>query len=99
MQYYPELFDWWTASISFSVVFMTLVAMFLYLNSRGRRKKENQDTGKKQRLSSNFLFVWVLLGLLVLYVASINIGSYNLFAVGNVVVELILIIYLTKNKL
>jgi uncharacterized membrane protein len=98
MTYYPGLFDWWALSISFSVVFMTLVAIFLYSNSRGRRRKENQDTGKKRRLSSNFFFVWVLLGLLVLYIASINIGSYNLFAVGNVVIELILIVYLIENR-
>ena len=99
MQYYPELFDWWAASISFSVVFMTLVALFLYLNSRSRRRRNNQITEKHSRLSGNFLFVWVLLGLLLLYVVSINIGSYSLFAIGNVVVELVLVIYLAKNRL
>ena len=98
MQYYPEFFDWWVVSISSSIVFMTVVAIFLYLNSRGRRKKASQETGKKGRLGGNFIFVWVLLGLLVLYVVSINIGSYMLFAGGNVVVEIVLVMYLVRNR-
>jgi uncharacterized membrane protein len=98
MQFYPELFDWWVTSISFSVVFMTLVAIFLYVNSRSRRKKAGQEAGMKGRLSGNFFFVWILLGLLALYVVSINMGSYNLFAFGNVVVELMLLAYLAKNR-
>jgi uncharacterized membrane protein len=97
MQFYPELFDWWVTSISFSVVFMTLVAVYLYVNSRSRRKKAIQETRKRGRLGGNFFFVWVLLGLLALYVVSINMGSYNLFAFGNVVVELMLFVYLARN--
>lgn len=99
MQYYPELFDWWVASISTSIVFLTMVAIFLYVNSRGRRRKAGQETGKKGSLRGNFIFVWVLLCLLFLYVVSINMGSYILFAFGNVVVELVLIIYLARNRL
>ena len=97
MQYYPEFFEWWVISISSSIVFMTVVAVFLYVNSRERRRNASQVTGRK-RLRSNFIFVWVLLGLLVLYVVSINMGSYNLFALGNVVVELVLMAYLVKNR-
>ena len=99
MQYYPELFEWWVVSISASIVFLTMVAIFLYVNSSGRRRKAGQETGKKGNLRSNFIFVWLLLCLLFLYVVSINMGSYILFAFGNVVVELVLIIYLARNRL
>ena len=99
MQYYPELFDWWVASISASIVFLTMVAIFLYVNSRGRRRKASMETRKTGKLGSSFIFVWVLLCLLFLYVVSVNMGSYILFAFGNVVVELVLIIYLARNRL
>jgi uncharacterized membrane protein len=98
MQYYPELFDWWVVSISASIVFLTMVAIFLYVNSRGRRRKASLETRKTGKLRGNFIFVWVLIGLLVLYVVSINMGSYILFAFGNIVVELALIIYLARNS-
>ena len=98
MQYYPELFDWWAYSITFSVFFMTIVAIYLYSNSRTRRRQINKATGERSRLVGNFMFVWVLMILLVLYVVSINIGSYVLFALGNIAVELILIAYVAKNK-
>ncbi|WXG43833.1 MAG: hypothetical protein WED04_07330 [Promethearchaeati archaeon SRVP18_Atabeyarchaeia-1] len=99
MQYYPGLFEWWVISISSSIVFMTAVAIFLYSNTRSRRREAASATGKKASLGGNFIFVWVLLGLLLLYVVSINLGSYLLFAFGNVVVELALIAYLAKNRL
>lgn len=99
MQYYPELFNWWVASISFSIVFMTMVAIFLYSNTRGRRRDATRETKREGSLRGNFIFVWVLLSLLFLYVVSIYMGSYLLFAFGNVVVELALIAYLAKNRL
>jgi hypothetical protein len=46
----------------------------------------------------NFIFVWVLIGLLFFYIVSVKIGSAVIFAAGNIVVELILIAYLLKNK-
>jgi len=99
MQYYSSLFDWWVVSISFSVLFMTIVAAYLYVSSRARRRQISRATGERSRLAGNFAFVWILLILLVLYVVSINMGSYLLFAVGNIVVELILIAYVARNRL
>jgi hypothetical protein len=49
------------------------------------------------RWAKDFVFVWILIGLLVLYVVSIGEGSYLLFAAGNVVVEIILIVYTLRS--
>ncbi|WXG46457.1 MAG: hypothetical protein WED05_07310 [Candidatus Atabeyarchaeum deiterrae] len=98
MQYYPDLFEWWVTSISFSIVFLTIVSIYLYVNSKTRRREINRAAGEKSRLRSNFIFVWILLSLLVLYVVSVNMSSYMLFALGNIIVELILIAYVAKNK-
>jgi hypothetical protein len=46
----------------------------------------------------NFMFVWVLLSLLVFYIVSIQIGSAAIFAAGNIVMEVILVIYLIRNR-
>jgi hypothetical protein len=53
---------------------------------------------KPSRILTDFVFVWVLLGLLVFYIVSINIGSAAIFAVGNIIVEILLLVYLFKNK-
>jgi Flp pilus assembly protein TadB len=94
-----DLFQWWAATISAGSVFLTLVGAYLYLESRKRRKedarKRESDT---RRLLTDFIFVWVLLGLLIFYIVSIDIGSDMIFAAGNVLVEIVLIIYLLKNK-
>jgi len=50
------------------------------------------------KLIKDFIFVWSLLGLLILYIISIGTGSSILFAGGNIIVEVILIIYTMKNK-
>ncbi len=42
--------------------------------------------------------VWVLLGLLVLYIVSINQGSAVMFAAGNLLVEALLLGYILKNR-
>jgi uncharacterized membrane protein len=98
MQYYPDLFEWWAISISFSVFFMTVVAIYLYVGSRTKRRRNSEATGERSRLIGNFVFVWVLVILLILYVVSINLGSYVLFALGNIAVEIILIAYVAKNR-
>jgi hypothetical protein len=41
---------------------------------------------------------YVLMGLLGLCIASINVGSSIIFAAGNVVVEVTLILYTVKSK-
>jgi uncharacterized membrane protein len=89
---YSELFGWWVYSISFSIVFLILVSIYLYANRCMKEKKTTVFTHAK-----NFLFVWVLIGLLFFYIFSINIASALVFAVGNVVVEVILLAYLLKN--
>jgi len=55
-----------------------------------------------ERLVKNFIFVWVLLSLLVFYIFSVQLGtgafSEAVFALGNVVVEVLLIFYLVRNR-
>ena len=46
----------------------------------------------------DFIFVWVLAGLLALYIFTINNSSATIFAVGNIVVELILVVYTVKHR-
>lgn len=49
-------------------------------------------------VGKNFIFVWILLGLLFFYVFSIQIGSAGIFATGNIVVEVILVLYLMRYR-
>ena len=93
-----DLFLWWAASISGGSVFLTLVSIYLYVSSRAKRKDESSLRRKPSRILTDFVFVWVLLGLLVFYIVSINIGSAAIFAVGNIIVEILLLVYLIKNK-
>jgi Flp pilus assembly protein TadB len=93
-----ELFTWWAISISGGSIFLTLVSIYLYRNSKTKRSENNQKRASTVRVAKDFIFVWVLLGLLVFYIISINIGSPIIFAAGNIVVETILIIYLMKDR-
>jgi Flp pilus assembly protein TadB len=93
-----ELFTWWAISISGGSIFLTLVSIYLYRNSKTKRSENNQKRASTVRVAKDFIFVWVLLGLLVFYIVSINIGSAVIFAAGNIVVEIVLIVYLLKNK-
>jgi len=96
---YPELFAWWAISISSSIVFLTLVSVYLYVNSSRRRRAESgRETPNMITLGRNFIFVFVLIGLLFFYIISIRIGSILVFAVGNIAVEAILVAYLIRNK-
>lgn len=91
---YPNLFIWWVVCISWSIMFLMLVSVYLYVNSRPRRTTK----GVFRRIR-DFIFVWVLVGLLALYVVSVNIGSKELFAEGNIVVEVVLVFYLVLNRM
>ena len=93
-----DLFLWWAASISGGSIFLTLVSIYLYVDSRPKRKADSK-TKRSFNVLTDFIFVWVLLGLLVFYIASITIGSAAVFAAGNIVVEILLLIYLMKNKM
>ncbi|MEM0328420.1 MAG: hypothetical protein QXN53_07595 [Thermoproteota archaeon] len=91
-------FIWWIITISWSIAFLILVSIYIYQTSRTKRKERTRTTANRLRLVKDFVFVWILLGLLVFYIVSVNIGSAVLFAIGNIVVEIILIVYLMKNR-
>jgi membrane protein implicated in regulation of membrane protease activity len=54
------------------------------------------------RIAKDFIFVWILLGLLVFYIFSVQLGTGRLseavFAGGNIVVEALLVFYLFRNR-
>lgn len=93
-----DLFPWWAIIITGGSIFLALVSIYLYTDSRTRTNRRSQGARKKVRLLKSFVFVWVLLGLLIFYIISIRIGSALVFAVGNILVEILLIVYLLKNK-
>jgi len=94
----PELFLKWAVSISGGSVFLVLVSIYLYTNSKSKRSKTRQMIRRALSLPRDFVFVWVLLGLLFFYIITIEIGSASIFAVGNVTVETLLILYLLRNR-
>ena len=93
---YSDLFIWWASTISAGILFLVIVSVYLYLDSLKRLKEHEKKSYTKIARSSTF--VWTLMGLLTLYLVSINRGSSLLFAVGNIVFESILVIYVIKNK-
>ncbi len=95
---YPELFLWWAIVISSGIAFTTLVSICLYVSQRKQLEGIRTKIGIG-RVAKDFIFVWVLLALLVLYIVSIGNSSDTLFAAGNIVVELVLVIYLLKNRI
>ena len=48
------------------------------------------------RALKQFVFVWVLLGLLMFYVYSVGMGSYFLLVAGNLLVEVLLVVYVRR---
>jgi hypothetical protein len=96
---FQSLFQWWAATISAGSIFLVIIGVYLYLESRKRRRLTNgKQIRRLSRSSKDFVFVWVLLGLLVFYILSIDMGSDWIFAVGNIFVELMLIVYLLRNR-
>lgn len=92
---YSNLFGWWISSITFNILFVIFASGYLY-----RRRKAPAQPSTSTRIvrwAKDFVFVWILLGLLVLYVVSIGQKSYSLFAVGNIVVEIVLIYYVVRS--
>jgi Ca2+/Na+ antiporter len=92
---YSNLFGWWISSITFNIVFVILASIYLY--SRRKRQPSFESGPKIARWAKDFVFVSILLALLVLYVVSIGEGSYLLFAVGNIVVEMVLVAYVVRS--
>lgn len=97
-----DLFTWWALSISFSSIFLALVSIYLFVDTKSRRKEGVQKKVNVFGIVRNFVFVWVLLGLLVFYIFSINLGagvlSETVFTVGNIIVEVLLVLYLLRNR-
>lgn len=63
---------------------------------------KTQLKAKAGSIAKDFIFVWILLGLLVFYIFSVQLGTGRLseavFAVGNIVVEALLVFYLFRNR-
>ncbi len=84
----------WAISISWSAFFLLAVSSYLYVN----RKHRLADAQSVQVRLSDFVFVIVLGALLVLYIVSITRTSSLIFAVGNIIVEITLIVYTLRSK-
>lgn len=95
---YPDLMIFWAVCISWSAVFLTVVSIYLYIDSRKNLVMSDQSLRSRSRLARDFVFVWVLLGLLGLYIVSIDRGSSVLFAGGNILVEALLLVYTVKSR-
>jgi len=97
-----DLFTWWALSISFSSIFLAVVSIYLFVDTKSRRKEGIRKKENVFGIARNFVFVWVLLGLLVFYIFSINLGagalSEAVFTGGNIVVEVLLVLYLLRNR-
>jgi Flp pilus assembly protein TadB len=90
---YADLFGWWIATISWSIAFPIVVSIYLYR----RRPLRPPSAGRRGGPLKDFAFVWFLLGLLAFYVVSVSQGSALLFAVGNVLVEALLLVYVLRS--
>jgi hypothetical protein len=91
-----DLFGWWMISITSSIVFLTLVSIYIYGTRNG--KCETKGKSRLRNVAENFAFVWVLIGLLLFYIVSVKMGSSLLFAAGNIVVEALLVLYSLKHR-
>jgi len=87
----------WAVCITWSALFLTAVSIYLYMDSR-KSRKQNAHAASRFRFVRDFVFVWVLLGLLGLYIVSIDRRSSIVFGSGNLVVEALLIAYTVKNR-
>jgi preprotein translocase subunit YajC len=70
--------------------------------SVGAPARSAQLKAKVIRIAKDFIFVWTLVGLLIFYILSVQLGTGTLpeavFAVGNIVVEALLVFYLFRNR-
>ena len=92
-----NLFTWWIISISWSIAFMIITGIYLYVSSRAERKEDTEKWSLVKAVK-DFTFSWILVGLLIFYIITIYLSSSPLFAAGNVAVEVILILYIVKNR-
>jgi len=79
-----------------------LLAMLVAIESQRKQWHIHQFKAKVATAGKNFIFVWTLLGLLAFYIFSVRLGTGTLpevvFALGNIVVEVLLVLYLLKNR-
>jgi hypothetical protein len=76
---------------------MIAIGIYLYTSSRAQRKEGTQKWSLV-KLFKDFTFTWILLGLLIFYIISIKISSLTIFAIGNIMVEVILILYGIRSR-
>lgn len=91
------LFNIWVTTISFSIVFIAIVSFYLYTKRKSPAGIDQPHPGLR-KFASDFVFVWVLLALLIFYIVTISVTSPVMFAVGNIAVELVLILYIVRSK-
>jgi hypothetical protein len=94
---YENLFGWWIASITFNIMFVIAASVYLYRRRQVEGPRAPTVGGRVWRLVKDFAFVWILLGLGLFYIYSIGEGSGLIFAAGNVVVEVLLMIYVIRS--
>lgn len=94
---YADLFGWWIVSITFNIMFVIAASIYLYRRKRQRGLEMPTGRWRAARVAKDFAFVWVLLGLWLFYIYSIGEGSALIFAAGNVVVEILLVLYVVRN--
>src|SRR5271157_5865602 len=68
---YMYLFWWWAVCISFCILFITLIAVYVYAANRVKRKEDAPASHRVSKIARNFMFVWILLGLLMFYYVSV----------------------------
>lgn len=90
------MFGWWIWSITFNIAFVIAASTYLYIRRKRPEKEVLTGIGRLVRVLKDFVFVWVLVALLIFYVYAVGVGSAFLFAVGNVVVEVLLVVYALK---
>jgi cbb3-type cytochrome oxidase subunit 3 len=93
---YSDLLGWWTISIIWCAIFLIAVSLYLYWDRR-KRYTEGTHVMRRTRIR-DFVFVWILVGLLALYIVSIYRESSIVFAAGNILVEAILVLYIIARR-
>jgi hypothetical protein len=91
---YSDLLFVWAVSITWCTVFLIAVSFYLY---HGRMNRST-DSGTIRGRLKEFFFVLVLACLLGLYILSINLTSSLVFAIGNIIVEVVLVGYTIRKK-
>jgi len=98
MTTYSDLLVWWSATITAGILFIVAVSVVIYQLSKWRREKPMSILYAIPMIIKDFAFVWVMLTLLALYIVTISGGEYNVFALGNIGIEVLIVIYLIATK-